>query len=158
MKKVWHLLFFALFVFVLFLCKPRQDLVFGAMNESQCLRLFEDGKEFRLNLKDNSLYTGTYTILKDTVFLLYQEHLEVSGMKLDGSQTEDYMILPLKLYVDESTSQIVSANDLLFSAEIYLDKRQEIIKPVPVNIRALNNLTEMISAIGIHSPPELLQR
>ena len=106
MKKVLYYLFFASIIPLMFLFKPRQDIVFGAINESQCIRLFENGKEFELRERDNSLYTGTYTISKDTVFLLYQEHLDFSETNLKARQTDDHLNLPVVLYISENTSQI----------------------------------------------------
>ncbi len=123
MKKVLYYLLLASIIPLMFLFKPRQDIVFGAINESQCIRLFEDGKEFELRVRDNNVYTGTYTISRDTVFLLYQEHLAVSRTKLNAGQTEDRTNLPVVLYIFANTSQIKSSNDS-FLAQIYLDKRQ----------------------------------
>jgi len=146
MKKVFYYLLLASIIPLLFLFKPRQDIVFGAINESQCIRLFEDGKEFELRVKDNNLYKGTYTISKDTVFLLYQEHLEISRTKLNAEQTEDHTNLPVVLCIFANTSQIKSSIDSLFSAEIYLDKRQESNKPAPGYIRTLQSQAELITA------------
>ena len=156
MKKVLYYLFLASIIPLMFLFKPRQDIVFGAINESQCIRLFEDGKEFELRVRANNLYTGTYTISKDTVFLLYQEHLEVSGTKLNAGQTEDRMNLPVVLYIYANTPQIKSSNGFLFSAEIYLDKRQESNKPPPGNIRTLQSQADLITALGPKEPSVLL--
>jgi hypothetical protein len=148
MKKILYYLLLASMIPLMFIFKPRQDIVFGAINESQCIRLFEDGKEFELRVRDNNLYTGTYTISKDTVFLLYQEHLEVSRTKLNAGQTEDRMNLPEVLCIFANTSQIKSSNGSLFSAEIYLDKRQESNKPAPGNISTLQNHADLITALG----------
>lgn len=158
MKKVLYYLLLAGIVPLMFLFKPRQDIVFGAINESQCIRLFEDGKEFEILERDNHLYTGTYTIWKDTVFLSYQEHLEVSRTKLTTGQTENPMNLPVVLYISTNTSQIKSSNGSIFSAEIYLDKRQESNKPVPGNIRTLQNQADLITTSGMNGPPVLLHR
>ena len=158
MKKVLYYLFFASIIPLMFLFKPRQDIVFGAINESQCIRLFENGKEFELRERDNSLYTGTYTISKDTVFLLYQEHLDFSETNLKARQTDDHLNLPVVLYISENTSQIKSSIDPLFSAEIYLDKRQEFNEPAPVNLRAFNSQPDLITALGTNGPSVLLQR
>jgi len=158
MKKVLYYLLLAGIVPLMFLFKPRQDIVFGAINESQCISLFEDGKEFEFRVRDNNLYTGTYTISKDTIFLLYQEHLEVSRAKLTAGQTENPMNLPAVLYISENTSQIKSSNGPLFSAEIYLDNRQEPNKPAPGSIRTLQSPPDLISALGMRAPSVLLHR
>ncbi len=158
MKKVLYCLLLVSIIPLLFLFKPRQDIVFGAINESQCIRLFEDGKEFELRVRDNNLYTGTYTIWKDTVFLLYQEHLKVSRTKLTAWQTENPMNLPAVLYISKNTSQIKSSNGPLFSAEIYLDNRQEHNKPTHSNIRTLHSQADLITALGTNGPSVLLQR
>ena len=158
MKKVLYYLLLVSIVPLMFLFKPRQDIVFGAINESQCIRLFEDGKEFEILERDNNLYTGTYTIWKDTVFLLYQEHLKVSRTKLTTGQTENLMNLPAVLYISTNTSQIKSSNASLFSAEIYLDKRQEPNKPALSNIRTLQSQPDLITALGTNGPSVLLHR
>lgn len=134
MKKVWYILFFAFFVFVLVLFKPRQDVIFAAINESQYIRLFENGKEFELNVKDNFSYRGTYTISKDTVYLWYEDHAELST------------IIPNKLFINNSSSQIESIDNSLFLAHIYLNDRQKLNNPEPVNFRVLRGQTARISA------------
>ena len=158
MKKVYYYFSLTCFILVMFLFKPRQDIVFGAINESQCLRLYENGKEFELRIRDNNLYTGTYTLSKDTVFLLYEEHLAVSRTNLNVEQTENHINLPAKLYISESALQIKSSIDTTFSAEIFLDKRHEFNKPLPVNIRAFNSHRDLITVLGTNGPSVLLQR
>jgi len=137
MKSVWNILLFAFFVFCLFLFKPREDIVFGAIDKSQYIRLFENGKDFELCIEDNNTFTGNYLISKDTVFLSYRDTLQA-----------DYKtILPNKLFINKSASNIRSTDDNSFSAEIYLDIRQKIYSSPPNNLRALSN-KEQISALG----------
>jgi len=158
MKKAGSILLFACFILVIFLLKPRQDLVFGAINESQYIRLFENGREFELGIDDNKFYAGTYTISRDTVYLLYQERVELSGTSLYVQQTKNSTALPAKLYITDSDSQIESCNDGLFSAEIFLDNRQESSIPAPVNNRVLDGQTALIKASGGIGPSVLLQQ
>jgi len=56
MNKLWYTLFFAFYILVLFMFKPRQDVVFAAINETQYIRLFENGNEFELCVKDENYY------------------------------------------------------------------------------------------------------
>lgn len=146
MRKFWYSLFFAFFVLVLFLFKPRQDVVFAAINESQYIRLFENGKEFELCVEDNNSYRGTYTVSKDTVFLWYEEHAELSTIFLKVNQREDHTIIPVKLFINNSSSQIESIDNTQFSAQIYLHDTQKLNNPEPVNLRLLRSQTARISA------------
>ena len=116
MKRVWNILFFAFFISCLFLFKPRQDVVFTAINETQYIRLFEEGLDFELCVEENNIYTGTYALSKDTVFLMYR----------NTRQSAYTRPLPKKLYINKSTSNIKSTDDLSFSAEIHVDMRQKL--------------------------------
>ena len=158
MRKVLSYLLLASIVPLLFLFKPRQDIVFGAINESQCIRLFEDGKEFEFRVRDNNLYTGTYTISNDSVYLFYQEHLKVSMTKLSAGQSAGPLNLPAVLFINENTSEIKSSNGSLFLAEIYLDERQKFNKSVPEDIRTLQSQADLMIALAIQGPSVLLHR
>jgi hypothetical protein len=118
MKKIWNILFFA------------------AINETQHIRLFEEGKDFELCVEDNNVYTGTYWISMDTVFLSYRNHMDLSTN-----------ILPSKLFINKGASNIKSTEGYSFSAEIYLDTRQKIYSSPPNNLRALSNFKEQISVV-----------
>ena len=130
------------------LFKPREDVVFAAINKSQCIRLFEKGKDFEICGKENIRYKGTYTISEDTIFLLYQEHMDLSTNHRIPKQPDFNKILPLKLFINESTSNITASDGKAFSAEIYLDQRQKSYKTAPNKIRLLNNQKAQISAVG----------
>lgn len=116
MKRVWNILFFAFFVSCLFLFKPRQDVVFTAIDETQYIRLFETGQDFELCVEENNIFTGTYALLKDTVFLMYR----------NTRQSAYTRSLPKKLIINKSASNIKSTDDLSFSAEIHMDMRQKL--------------------------------
>ena len=111
MKRIWEILFFAFFIFCMFLFKPRQDLVFAAIDESQYIRLFEEDNDFVLGFDENKIFTGTYSVSKDTVFLKYRETAENDPFP------------PGRLYINKSESSIESADGKSFSAEIYMDIR-----------------------------------
>jgi hypothetical protein len=119
------------------LLKPRQDVVFEAIDTSQYIRLFEENRDFILGIDANSIYTGTYTIDADTVYLSYREQLESSLSAISKRSISSQDILPEKLYIDESSSLIASHGDQLFSAEISLDIRhkaqeqQEVVAFIP---------------------------
>ena len=136
MKRVWNILFFAFFTLCLFLFKPRQDVVFTAINETQYIRLFEEGQDFELCVEENNIFTGTYALSKDTVFLLYREPAESSTMNLDTRRPSYNKILPKKLYINKSASNIKSTDDLSFSAEIHIDMRQKLHEGPKANILA----------------------
>jgi len=149
MKKIWNTLFFVFFVFCLFLFKPREDIVFGAINKSQYIRLFEKGNDFELCIKDNNTFTGTYLISKDTVFLSYREHSGLSPNHTNSNQSDFRKNLPRKLYINQSASNIKATDGNSFSAEIYLDMRQKPYSVTPYKLRALNSQTTNISVIGL---------
>lgn len=135
MKKVWNILFFAFFVSCMFLLKPRQDVVFAAINESQFIRLFEEGKDFQLCIEENNTYTGTYTLSNDTLTLFYEEQIDF---------TDKFTALPVKLYIDKGASEIKSANNS-FAAEVYIDLRQNLYKSAPYSPGILNSQQAKIS-------------
>ena len=138
MKRVWNLLLFAFFIFCLLLFKPREDVVFAAINKSQCIRLFEKDKDFEFCVGESMRYTGTYTISEDTVFLYYRD-----------TQRPDFnKILPAKLLINKSASNIEASDGLSFSAEVYLDLRQKSYPTSPRNIRLLNHQNAIISAVS----------
>lgn len=116
MKKIWNTLFVAFIISCLFLFKPREDVVFGAINKSQSIRLFEKNQDFELYIEEDYTFTGSYLISRDTVFLYYREY--------DGLTAR---ALPEKLYITEGEGvpTIKSIDDESFSAEIYLDLRQK---------------------------------
>jgi hypothetical protein len=148
MKRVWNILFFVFFIFCLFLFKPREDVVFAALNKSQCIRLFEKGNDFELCVEENMRYTGTYTISEDTIFLLYQDHMDLSNKNRDNQPPDFSKILPLKLFINNDASNITASDGLSFSAEIYLDIRHRSHELAPNKIRFRNNQRAIISAIG----------
>jgi hypothetical protein len=113
MKRIWNLLFFAFFIFCMFLFKPRQDLVLAAIDESQYIRLFEEGKDFVICVEENKIFTGTYSFSRDTVFLDYKEPTAYNEMP------------PGKLYINNSAKKIKSIDGKSFSAEIYMDIRDK---------------------------------
>jgi hypothetical protein len=96
----------------MFLFKPRQDLVFAAIDESQYIRLFEEGNDFLLCVDENRIYRGTYSISMDTVYLAYKE------------PSAPDMLPPGKLYINKEVSEIKSIDGNSFSAEIYKDIRE----------------------------------
>lgn len=116
--------------------KPRQDIVFAAINETQHISLFEKGKDFKLCLEDDNTFTGTYLISMDTVFLSYRKHMRPSAK-----------ILPEKLFINKSASNIKASDGNLFSAEIYLDLRQKSYNAATNTIRKLKAQKEHIYAI-----------
>ena len=148
MKRVWNLLVFAFIIFCLFMFKPREDVVFAALNKSQCIRLFEEGKDFELCMEDSLRYTGTYAISKDTVFLFYQDQMNLSVSKKNIQRPDFKKILPIKLLINKSSSRITAADGKSFSAEIYLDLRQKSYPTSPRNIRLLKHPKAIISAVG----------
>lgn len=152
MKNVWKILYLAFFIFCLFLFKPRQDILFGAIDESQYIRLFEEGKDFVLCVDENNTFTGTYTITTDTVFLLYREHMGFSTMNRNTRPSDYNKILPKKLYINESASNIKSTDDNSFSAEIYIDLRQKSYDGTPNIIGELNSQKAHILAVGPRQP------
>lgn len=141
MKKVWNILFFTFFVTCMFLLKPRQDVVFAAINESQFIRLFEEGKDFQLCIEENDTYTGTYTLSNDTLTLYYEKGMDF---------TEEFKALPEKLYIDKSASRIKSANNNSFTAEVYIDLRQNLYKSDPHRPGIMNSHQTKISDLKAH--------
>lgn len=136
MRKIWNVLFFTFFISCLFLFKPRQDIIFAAINETQHISLFEKGKDFKLCVEDNNTFTGTYLISMDTVFLSYRKHIDSSAI-----------ILPKKLFINKGASNIKANDGNLFSAEIYLDLRQKSYNAATNSIRKLKAQKELSFAI-----------
>jgi hypothetical protein len=111
-------------------------MVFAAINKSQSIRLFEKDKDFELCIEDDNTFTGTYFISLDTVFLSYRH----------GSSSA--LILPKKLFINKSASNIQSTDGESFSAEIYLDTRQKSYNAAKNTIRKKTAQEEPIYAIG----------
>jgi hypothetical protein len=124
MKTVRNILLFAFFVMCLFLFKPRQDVVFSAMSKSQYIRLYEKGMDFEISMEDNT-FTGTYTILRDTVYLSYREQPIQAAASLYDSRPEFRKILPRKLHINVGASIIRAADGKSFSARINYDTRRK---------------------------------
>jgi hypothetical protein len=139
MKKVWNLLLFAFFVLCLFLFRPRQDVVFAAIDRSQYIRLFDKGMDFELCIEENQTFTGTYTIMKDTVYLSYREQALVSARNSSNNPRDFRKILPRKLHIDSGTSKIKASDGKAFSAKIYLDSRQKQFNAPSYSIQVLKS-------------------
>ncbi len=148
MKKIWNTLIFAFFIFCLFLVRPRQDIVFGAVDKSQYIRLFENGRDFELSLEEAQTYTGTYTIAKDTVYLHYLEQLDQTVSMQNSGNEEDNSSLPTKLLIDREENNIISSECSAFSAQIYLDDRQELNETSPDKKGIMKNAKANILASG----------
>jgi len=105
-------------------------MVFGAINKSQSIRLFEKNQDFELYIEADNTFTGSYLISQDTVFLYYREYGDLSDQ-----------LLPEKLFITEDGSipTVKSIDGDSFSAEIYLDLRQKVLhanlKPQRKSIR-----------------------
>lgn len=125
MKSLGNIALFAFFILCMFLLKPRQDVVFEAVDISQYIKLYEKNRDFVLCLEENKLYTGTYSIRFDTVILSYAEQLQSAMMMGAPGRTAQRNSLPKKLYIDESAAKIVSNDGQLFSAEIFMDLREK---------------------------------
>lgn len=136
MKRAWNILFFAFFIFCLFLFKPRQDVIFTAINETQYIRLFETGHDFELCVEENNIFTGTYVLTKDTVFLKYRENRSPYQESWLSKQSASPRALPKKLYINNSASRINSTDIQSFSAQIHSDKRDKLIGNSVANILA----------------------
>ena len=125
MKSIGKILLFVFFILCMFLLKPRQDVVFEAIDISQYIRLFEEDRDFVLCIGENATFTGTYSIWEDTVFLSYREQMESAMTPANFGRSAAINSLPEKLYIDESASTIESNDGQLFSAEISLDRRDK---------------------------------
>jgi hypothetical protein len=125
MKIHWKILFVALCLSFMYLFKPRQDIVLGAVDKSQYIKLFEQGQEFELCIDENNIFTGIYACSTDTVFLFYLKHLEYSSINLTTCQPENSNQLPKKLFINPEESNIESADGESFSASIYKDLRHK---------------------------------
>jgi len=148
MKKAWNILFFAFFISCMFLLKPRQDVVFAALNKSQCIRLFENGRDFLFFDEENISYTGTYKISNDTLILVYKEKIDLTSNQRNSGMPDKIKNLPSRLLINKSNSQIRSLDNRSFSARIYLDLRNKSFKPAPSRGRILDIHQEEITAMG----------
>lgn len=147
MKYLLNFLLFTFFVSCLFLFRPRQDVVFAAINESQYIRLFEKGMDFELGIEDNHTFTGTYTILRDTVYLSYREQ-PMQAALISGPGERDIRIsLPRRLVIDAGDSSIKASDGKAFSARIYLDVRQQQYTGPTYSIRIIKNQGAQITGI-----------
>lgn len=138
MRKIWNTLFVAFIISCLFLFKPRQDVVFGAIDKSQSIQLFKKNQDFELHIEEDNTFTGSYLISRDTVFLYYREYNDHTTR-----------VLPEKLYITESETipTIKSINDDSFSAEIYLDLRQETYNAATSTVRKMKDQKAKLSAV-----------
>jgi hypothetical protein len=117
-------------------------VVFAAMNERQYIRLFKTGMDFELGIEDNNTFTGTYIILKDTIYLSYRmEYLLASGVDQEGFRR----ILPRKLYINKEASNLEAGDGKTFSAKIYLDTRHKNNDAPYYSIRILKNKDTLLS-------------
>lgn len=128
MKKAWNIFFYVFFTFCLFLFKPRQDVVFTAVNKTQYIRLFETGQDFELCLEEDNIFTGTYVLSKDTVFLMYREHSDPATQKWISGRSSISRPLPKKLYINDGASRIKSTDNPSFSAQIHTDMREKLVE------------------------------
>lgn len=141
MKNIWEILFFAFFLFCMFLFKPRQDLVFAAIDESQYIRLFEEGNDFVICVDENKVYTGTYSISMDTVFLIYTQPVT------------NNLLPPGKLYINKSAAKIKSTDGSFFSAEIYKDIRDIAVSdPSPGKWSLVDHLSAKREKLSLSEP------
>ena len=147
MKYVRNFLLFTFFLLCLFLFRPRQDVVFAAINETQYIRLFEKGMDFELGIEDHKTFTGTYTILKDTVYLSYREQPSQAASMSGTGQKDIRRSLPRKLYINADASKINASDGKAFSAKIYLDVRQKPYMGPTYSIRVLKNQRAQITGI-----------
>jgi hypothetical protein len=147
MRTVWNVLLFTFFVMCLFLFRPRQDVVFAAVNKTQYIRLFEKGMDFEICIKDNHTFTGTYTIMKDTVYLSYREQPFLASFNSGIGQTDFRRILPRKLYINSKASNIEARDGKKFSAKIFMDARQKEPNTPTYSIRILKNQDTQLSGI-----------
>ena len=148
MRKFRNILLFAFFILCLFLFKPRQDVVLAALSETQYIRLFERGMDFELGIEGKNTFTGTYTILRDTVYLSYREHAIQAAGNSAVDQNDIRRILPRKLYIDEDASNIKASDENAFSAKIYLDARQKNYDAITYSIRVLKSQDTQNSLVG----------
>jgi len=151
-------LLFAFFVFSMFMLKPRQDVVFEAIDMSQYIRLFEEDRDFVLCLDENSTFTGTYAIRADTVYLSYGERAESSLLPQGIPEAASDKALPARLYIDESASTIASNDGQLFSAEILLDLREkpyEAMAQSPIELR--NHRASILAFGGLKKSGDLIE-
>ena len=149
---------FAFFVFSMFMLKPRQDVVFEAIDMSQYIRLFEEDRDFVLCLDENSTFTGTYAIQADTVYLSYGERVESTWVPQGIPEAASGMALPARLYIDESASTIASNDGQLFSAEILLDLREkpyEATAHSPIELR--NHRASILAFGGLKTSGDLME-
>lgn len=128
MKKAWNIVFFIFFTLCLFLFKPRQDVIFTAVDRTQYIRLFETGQDFELCLEEDHVFTGTYVLSKDTVFLNYRKRPESSARKWINGGPAHSISLPKKLYINNPDSHITSTDQLSFSAVIHTDMRKKLVE------------------------------
>ena len=148
MKSLGKILLFAFFVFSMFMLKPRQDVVFEAIDMSQYIRLFEEDRDFVLCLDENSTFTGTYAIRADTVYLSYGEQAESTWVPQGIREAASDKALPTILYIDEGTSTIASNDGQVFSAEILLDLREKSYEATAHSPIELQNNRASILAFG----------
>ncbi len=146
MKSLGNVALFAFFIVCMFLLKPRQDVVFEAVDVSQYIKLFEKDRDFVLCMDENKLYTGTYSIRFDTVILSYAERLQSAMIPGNPGRTAQRSSLPKKLYIDESASKIVSNDGQLFSAEISMDLRAKPVESTAYDPVERNNRRAQILA------------
>ena len=158
MKSIGKIVLFAFFVFSMLMLKPRQDVVFEAIDMSQYIRLFEEGRDFVLCLDENSTFTGTYALRADTVYLSYREPMESTMMSQGIQEADADKALPAKLYINETASTIASNDGQLFSAEILLDLREEPYEATarsPIELR--NHRASILAFGGLKKSGDLIE-
>jgi hypothetical protein len=147
MKNVLNFLLFSFFITCLFLFRPRQDVVFAALNETQYIRLYEKGMDFEFGMEDKFTFTGTYTILRDTLYLSYREQ-SIQAAEYSGISQNDFRrMLPRKLYIDAAASKIKACDGKVFSAKIFKDMRQKKYNAPTYSIRILKSQEAQITGI-----------
>ena len=136
MRKIRNIALSTFFIFCLFLFKPRQDVVLTAIDETQYIRLYEAGQDFEIGLKDSEIFTGTYTLSRDTIYLIYREYMDYTSMNQVTGGLPGRSKLPQKLFINKSSSRISSTEDHSFTARIHMDMRQNLEKNPGASILA----------------------
>lgn len=146
MKSIGKILLFVFFILCMFLLKPRQDVVFEAIDMSQYIRLFEEDRDFVLCIDENNTFTGTYTLEADTVYLSYREQAESAMIPRSINGSDYHKSLPNRLHIDEDASKIESSDGQLFTAEISLDLREMPMEETAYTPSELRDYREQILA------------
>jgi hypothetical protein len=105
------------FVLLIYLsCSTRNDKIFSASDEIHYITLYENGHAFEIIYNGVNTATGTYTLKKDTILLIYTAN--------EPNYFDPNKLLTRKILIDNKGKSVRSLDNTQFCANIDIDNRE----------------------------------